>query len=62
MVVSRHVVFMVIFGQGDIRKVEKQLIGVRVVKADLFEALSKMDIPYYFGKTSAEELVDLILS
>lgn len=50
------------FGQGDIREVEKQLIGVRVVKADLFDALSKMDIPYYFGKTSAEELVDLILS
>ena len=50
------------FGQGEIKEVEQQLIGVRVVKADLLDALSEMDIPYYFGKTSAEELVELILS
>ncbi|KKI65276.1 lipoate--protein ligase [Staphylococcus cohnii] len=50
------------FGQGEINEVEQQLIGVRVVKADLLDALSEIDIPYYFGKTSAEELVELILS
>ncbi|MFH4904595.1 lipoate--protein ligase [Staphylococcus cohnii] len=50
------------FGQGEIKEVEQQLIGVRVVKADLLDALSEIDIPYYFGKTSAEELVELILS
>ncbi|OIS38331.1 lipoate--protein ligase [Staphylococcus cohnii] len=50
------------FGQGEIKEVEQQLIGVRVVKADLLDTLSEIDIPYYFGKTSAEELVELILS
>ncbi|ATH59070.1 MULTISPECIES: lipoate--protein ligase [Staphylococcus] len=50
------------FGQGNIKEVEQQLIGVRVIKADLLEALSAIDVAYYFGKTSAEELVDLILS
>ncbi|MGI2263967.1 MULTISPECIES: lipoate--protein ligase [unclassified Staphylococcus] len=50
------------FGQGEIKEVEQQLIGVRVVKADLLDALSEIDIPYYFGKTSAEELVELIIS
>src|SRR5699024_2892908 len=48
------------FGQGNIKEVEQQLIGVRVIKADLLEALSAIDVAYYFGKASAEELVDLI--
>lgn len=50
------------FGQGDIKDVEEQLKGVRVVKEDLLKALSEIDITYYFGKATAEELVDVILS
>lgn len=50
------------FGQGDISDVENQLQGVRVVKDDIIAALNELDVTYYFGKTSAEELADVILS
>ncbi len=50
------------FGQGDISDVENQLQGVRVVKGDIIAALNELDVTYYFGKTSAEELADVILS
>ncbi|WP_278926717.1 lipoate--protein ligase [Staphylococcus auricularis] len=50
------------FGKGEIKDVEQQLEGVRVVRADLLEALNGIDLNYYFGDITAEELVDLILS
>lgn len=50
------------FGQGDIKDVEAQLMGVRVVKEDIVAALNEIDLTYYFGKTTAEEIADVILS
>ncbi|PHK50004.1 lipoate--protein ligase [Staphylococcus edaphicus] len=50
------------FGQGDIKDVESQLTGVRVVKEDIVGALNELDMSYYFGKTTAEEIADVILS
>src|SRR5699024_1547208 len=50
------------FGQGNVKDVEAQLIGVRVVREDLIKALSDIDITHYFGKTTAEEITDVILS
>lgn len=51
-----------LFGQGDIKDVEAQLMGVRVVKEDIVAALNEIDLTYYFGKTTAEEIADVILS
>ncbi|QQD85068.1 lipoate--protein ligase [Jeotgalicoccus sp. ATCC 8456] len=50
------------FGQGDISVVENALIGTRVIKEELLEALSDVDLNYYIGKITKEEIVDLILS
>ena len=50
------------FGQGDIKDVEDQLIGTRMVKSDLLDCLNNIDLNFYFGKVTAEELVALILS
>ncbi|MBO3065183.1 lipoate--protein ligase [Staphylococcus shinii] len=50
------------FGQGDISDVENQLQGVRVVKDDIIAALNELDVTYYFGKTTPEELAEVILS
>ncbi|EHY93713.1 lipoate-protein ligase A [Staphylococcus saprophyticus] len=37
-------------------------MGVRVVKEDIVAALNEIDLTYYFGKTTAEEIADVILS
>lgn len=49
------------FGTADIQDIEKALIGVRVNKEDLLEALNQFDLQPYFGKITAENIVDLIL-
>ncbi|ADC86402.1 MULTISPECIES: lipoate--protein ligase [Staphylococcus] len=50
------------FGQGDIHDVETHLVGTRMVKQDLIARLEDIDLNYYFGSLSAEELTQLILS
>lgn len=50
------------FGQGNISDVEAHLVGTRMVKADLFARLNSINLNFYFGNITAEELVDLILS
>lgn len=50
------------FGQGEIKDVEEALKGTRVIREDLVEKLNSLDLKHYFGKLTAEELTDLILS
>lgn len=50
------------FGQGDIHEVEEALKGTKMTRADLLETLNALDLTYYFGKITAEELTDMILS
>lgn len=50
------------FAKGNINEVEAKLIGTRLLEEDLLAALADLDMEHYFGKISAEELVDLILS
>lgn len=49
------------FGKADIQIVEKELIGKRVDRNELLDALSKFELSEYFGKISAEEIVNLVL-
>lgn len=50
------------FGQGQIDDVSAHLIGTKVKREDLLERLGEIDLNYYFGNLSKEELTDLILS
>ena len=49
------------FGKADIKDIENALMGTRVERKDLLEALSPIELSEYFGKITAENIVDLIL-
>src|SRR5690625_649716 len=48
------------FGLGDVEDIEKKLIGVRHERSAVETALKEIDIPYYLGKISKEEFINLI--
>lgn len=48
------------FGLGDVSEIESNLIGVKHEKSAVSEAIKDLDIPYYLGKISKEEFIDLI--
>ena len=48
------------FGLGEIQDIEHKLIGVRHQREAVETALKDVDIPYYLGKITSEELIDLI--
>ncbi|ALX49330.1 lipoate--protein ligase [Lentibacillus amyloliquefaciens] len=50
------------FGTNDIKEIEEALVGVRLRKEDLLNALVPFDLTNYFGKLTKEELVSFILS
>lgn len=50
------------FAKGNIEEVESALIGTRVIREDLLEVLSQLELTHYFGNVEPKELVDLILS
>lgn len=50
------------FGQGDIAEVEIALKGTKMTKEDLSNVLNTLDLTYYFGNITADELVQMILS
>lgn len=49
------------FGKADIKDIENTLIGTRVERKELLEALTPIELNEYFGKITAENIVDLIL-
>jgi lipoate---protein ligase len=48
------------FGVGDVSEIENKLLKLRYEKNELEEALSDVDISYYFGNVSKEEFINLI--
>ncbi|UJL46647.1 lipoate--protein ligase [Virgibacillus sp. NKC19-16] len=50
------------FGSKEIKEVEEALVGVRLRKEDLLNALEPLDLANYFGKLTKEEFVSFILS
>lgn len=48
------------FGLGDVSEIESKLIGVKHEKSAVSEAIKDLDIPYYLGKITKEEFIDLI--
>ena len=49
------------FGLGDVTEIENVLVGVRHEKKSIQSALTDLDIPFYLGKITEEELIDLII-
>lgn len=58
--IEKCTIFGDFFGLGDVKDIENQLIGVRHERAAVEKALENIDIPYYLGKITKEEFVDLI--
>lgn len=50
------------FGTKDIKEIEETLVGVRLRKKDLLNALEPWGLTNYFGNITKEELVSFILS
>ncbi len=48
------------FGLGDVNEIEQRLMGVRHDKQAVTEALKDLDVPYYLGKITNEEFINLI--
>src|SRR5690625_2709920 len=48
------------FGLGNVEDIEQALVGVKHERASVEDALKDMDIPYYLGKITKEEFVQLI--
>lgn len=48
------------FGVGDVGEIEKSLSGVKHERRAIENALANLDIPYYLGKITKEELISLI--
>lgn len=50
------------FGLGNISDVEAKLEGVKYERQAVIEALKDVDVVHYFGKTTVEEIVELIFA
>ncbi|MFD2681308.1 lipoate--protein ligase [Bacillus seohaeanensis] len=48
------------FGVGDVSEIENKLTNLRYERAEIEKALEGVDIPYYFGKVTKEEFVNLV--
>lgn len=50
------------FGLGEIKDVEDALVGVKYTKDDFAAAFDEIDVNKYFGRVSAEELLDMLFA
>ncbi len=50
------------FGLGNISDVEAKLEGIKYERQAVIEALKDVDVVHYFGKTTVEEIVELIFA
>jgi lipoate---protein ligase len=48
------------FGVGDVNEIEEKLIGIRYERSEIEQALGDVDVKYYFGKVTKEEIINLI--
>lgn len=59
-VIENCKIFGDFFGLGEVRDIEKRLIGVNHERISIEEALKDLDIPYYLGKITKEEFINLM--
>lgn len=50
------------FGQGPITEVEQRLKGVKFERKAIEEVFSQLDVSYYFGKLSSDDLINLLIN
>lgn len=50
-----------VFGMGEIRDVEEKLVGRRYAYEDVAEAVTGIDMSFYFGDITHKQFVELIL-
>lgn len=48
------------FGVGDVSEIEQKLMGVRYEREDIDQILASIEVPYYFGNVTKEDLLKLI--
>ncbi|WP_026677122.1 lipoate--protein ligase [Fictibacillus gelatini] len=48
------------FGVGDVSDIEERLVGTRYDRTELEQALSDIDLKFYFGNVSRQEMLDLL--
>lgn len=48
------------FGVGDVEEIEQLLVGVKYEKMAISEALSNVNVKYYFGNVENEDIIHLI--
>jgi lipoate---protein ligase len=48
------------FGVGDVNEIEEKLTGIRYERSEIEQALGDIDVKYYFGKVTKEEIINLI--
>lgn len=48
------------FGVGEVQEIERALVGVKYERETIEKTLAEFDIPYYLGKITKENFIDLI--
>lgn len=48
------------FGVGDVKDIEEALIGLHYEKGEIEQAFTSIDVAYYFGNITKEEIISLI--
>src|SRR5699024_9974369 len=59
-IIENCIIYGDLFGLGDVSVLENKLTGVRHERKAIEEALKDIDVPYYLGKISEEDLINLI--
>lgn len=59
-VIDNCIIYGDFFGLGNVKEVEECLIGIRHDKQTVTKVLKDIDIPYYLGKITNEEFINLI--
>ncbi len=59
-IIENCIIYGDFFGLGDVSEIESKLIGVKHERSAVSEAIKDLDIPYYLGKITKDEFIDLI--
>ncbi|UAC48998.1 lipoate--protein ligase [Bacillus aquiflavi] len=59
-IIERCKIYGDFFGVGDVEEFEKKLNGIRYDKEEIKKALTAVDVKYFFGNVTKEEVINLI--
>lgn len=59
-IIEEATIFGDFFGVGDVKEIEKLLVGTKYDRGNIAAALEAIDIPHYFGGVTKEEFLQLI--